>query len=82
MYICLCNCFRETELRAAVDGGARTAAEVFESLGFQPQCGGRLDFADTVVEEYLAERSAGRRGGGYGNGPARQSSPDSIWLCR
>ena len=56
MYICLCNCFRESELRGAVDAGARSATEVFERLGFQPQCGGCLDFAEVLVEELLAER--------------------------
>jgi bacterioferritin-associated ferredoxin len=56
MYICLCNCLRETELRAAVGGGARTAAEVFEALGFQPQCGGCLDFAEVLIDDLLAER--------------------------
>lgn len=56
MYICLCNRFRDAELETAVEKGARSAAEVFEALGVQPQCGGCLDFAEEMVEQALSVR--------------------------
>jgi bacterioferritin-associated ferredoxin len=56
MYVCVCNCFRDSELRAAVNAGAASAAEVFEALGHQPQCGGCLEFAQDLIDDLLAER--------------------------
>lgn len=56
MYVCLCNRLRDADLEAAIDAGARDAAEVFETLGVQPHCGGCLDFADDVVNGVLAAR--------------------------
>jgi len=39
MYVCICNALTEKDVRAAVDGGARSAAEVFGRFGARAQCG-------------------------------------------
>jgi len=39
MYICLCNALTEKEVEAAILDGARTPADVYRSLGCEPQCG-------------------------------------------
>lgn len=40
MYLCICNAIREREVDGLLDSGAaRTVADVYRSLGKQPQCG-------------------------------------------
>lgn len=38
MYVCNCNGIREREVRAAIEAGARTPAEVFKSHECAPRC--------------------------------------------
>ncbi len=38
MYVCNCNGIREREVRAAIEGGARTPADVFRRCQTKPQC--------------------------------------------
>ncbi len=39
MYVCLCNCFKETDMASAIAAGAKCASEVYKNLGCKPQCG-------------------------------------------
>ncbi len=39
MYVCICNALREREVGAAIRDGARTAGQVYRSLGCTPRCG-------------------------------------------
>ncbi len=38
MYVCNCNGIRERAVKAAIAGGARRPAEVFDQCGCRPQC--------------------------------------------
>jgi len=56
VYVCICNCIRETELRAA----ARTRPsacpkQLYASMGKQPQCCQCLDDASEIIAEAKAE---------------------------
>ena len=57
MYVCLCNAFRETELREAVGRGAGTVAQAYAALGGAPRCGRCLGFAKEIIEAARAGMS-------------------------
>jgi bacterioferritin-associated ferredoxin len=55
VYVCICNCIRETELREA----ARTRPlscpkQLYASLGKEPQCCQCLDEASEIIAEAVA----------------------------
>ncbi len=39
MYICNCTALRDSEIRSAIENGARSVAEVFRSLDEEQSCG-------------------------------------------
>jgi len=51
MYVCLCNGFRDTELRALGAGGVRCAETAYALLGGHPKCGACLETARTVLHD-------------------------------
>lgn len=51
MYVCLCNGYRESELRAVAREGHATASDAYLALGNGPCCGTCLDFAQGVIDE-------------------------------
>jgi|GEM_PF-1303533 len=50
MYVCLCNGYREDEIREVAEGGVRCAQEAYLTLGNGPCCGTCLDFAQQIVD--------------------------------
>ena len=54
MYVCICNGFRERELRDAVLRGARNVKEAYTALGSEPCCGCCVEEAQDFIEETLA----------------------------
>lgn len=58
MYVCICNGYRESELRSVAREGASTAEDAYLCLGEGPCCGRCLPFAQEVVD---SERQAMRR---------------------
>jgi bacterioferritin-associated ferredoxin len=58
MYVCLCNGYRESELREAIRRGARNADEAYAALGDPPCCGSCLAFAEEIVREMLVPAAA------------------------
>lgn len=51
MYVCLCNAYRESELRQAASGGITCAKKAYAALGNGPNCGRCLDFAQLIIDE-------------------------------
>jgi len=60
MYVCLCNGFRDCELKALGAGGVRCAETAYALLGSHPKCGACLETAQSLLRE---SRSANDRDG-------------------
>jgi len=58
MYICLCNGITESQIRDAVDGGARSLRELHLCLGVASCCGRCADCAQQVLHETLSSRQS------------------------
>jgi bacterioferritin-associated ferredoxin len=50
MYVCLCNGYRESELRALARRGISDAQEAYRALGDGPCCGCCVDFAQEILD--------------------------------
>ena len=53
MYVCLCKGITDTQIRAAVQDGARSLRDVNSSLGVASQCGKCGIMAREIVRESL-----------------------------
>ncbi len=51
MYVCICNGYRETDLRALAREGVRSAHVAYRSLGGGPRCGRCLNFAQRLMDD-------------------------------
>jgi bacterioferritin-associated ferredoxin len=49
MYVCLCNGFRDCELKALGARGVRCPETAYAMLGGQPKCGSCLETAQNVL---------------------------------
>ena len=54
MFVCVCNRYRDSEIRAAARAGMTCPREIYSSLGKPPRCGRCLEFAATVIAEAQA----------------------------
>ena len=50
MYVCICNRYRDSDLRDLAEGGARSVEEAYSALGYGPQCGRCLEFAQNFLD--------------------------------
>ena len=53
MYVCICKGITDTQIRAAVEDGARSMREVNHSLGVASQCGKCGIIARDIVRESI-----------------------------
>ncbi len=51
MYVCLCNGYRDSELRRLAQDGVSCAVEAYRSLGKGPCCGRCLETAQQIIDE-------------------------------
>lgn len=51
MYVCMCNGYRDAELRALASGGVACALEAYRALGGEPCCGRCLPTAQEIINE-------------------------------
>lgn len=58
MYVCSCNVFTDTEVRA-VAAEAGSVAQVYRCLGCKPQCGGCARTIRRLLDEVRAEVGCG-----------------------
>jgi bacterioferritin-associated ferredoxin len=54
MYVCMCNGYRCSDLKAAAQKGEKCARRAYFSLGGGPRCGRCLDLAQTLMDEAAA----------------------------
>jgi bacterioferritin-associated ferredoxin len=52
MYVCICNGYRDCEIKAVAQQGLRSAHAVYQSLGAGPRCGRCLSTAQRVIDEH------------------------------
>jgi bacterioferritin-associated ferredoxin len=50
MYVCLCNGYRDSELREMARQGYTVAEEAYLALGDGPCCGQCVDFAQVILD--------------------------------
>ncbi len=62
MYVCVCNAVTDREIRGAVALGARTLADLRQSLGVGTCCGRCEECARTLVGESMPATAACRGG--------------------
>ncbi len=56
MLICLCNALKDSQFRCARQEGACSVAQMFKSLGCQPQCGKCVPYLrEALVENNSAQ---------------------------
>ena len=51
MYVCICNGYREREVREAALRGARSVDEAYALLGSAPCCGSCIPCAESIIDE-------------------------------
>jgi bacterioferritin-associated ferredoxin len=56
MIVCICNAITEHELREVAGRDARTPETAYARLGWEPQCGCCLDYAQEIIDEELGKR--------------------------
>ena len=73
MYVCLCNGYRDQEIREIAESGVRCAREVYFTLGNGPCCGTCLDCAQGIVDDVHGEAAAPARGERPEDAPGEQA---------
>lgn len=58
MYVCICNGYRESDIRDAARSGVRCARRAYQSLGNGPQCGKCLDLAQDLIDRTASGSSS------------------------
>lgn len=58
MYVCLCHAVTEKELNAAIDGGARSLAELQERLHVSTCCGACVKSIEECLERRVDSRES------------------------
>ena len=56
MYICNCKALNDTQIRCAVESGAKTAGQVYAGLGCAPRCGKCVTSIRHMVNEATREQ--------------------------
>ena len=51
MFVCICNAYRDAEIREAALAGARRARDAYRALGGGPRCGRCLRDAQILIDE-------------------------------
>jgi bacterioferritin-associated ferredoxin len=51
MYVCVCNGYREAEIRDAAAGCDDDVVAIYTALGSGPQCGHCIPFATDIVAQ-------------------------------
>ena len=59
MYVCVCNAYRDTEIRAVAQAGVRCARKAYQEFGNGPQCGRCLSFAQGLIDRIHEDQPRG-----------------------
>jgi bacterioferritin-associated ferredoxin len=59
MYVCLCHGFTDRDVRAALDGGAQSTAQVYRACaGCGPECGRCVEHVRGMIRERRTAEAA------------------------
>lgn len=58
MYVCMCNGYRDADLREVARTGISSAEEAYFALGRGPSCGNCLDCAQRIIDQVRLEFAA------------------------
>lgn len=64
MYVCLCNGYRDVELRELAGEGIACAVEAYNALGNGPCCGRCLECAQQILDRAHSRAAVMAMGGG------------------
>lgn len=56
MYVCICNGYRDSDIRQLAQSGVRCAHVAYESLGSGPRCGRCVDVAQRLIDQIHQDR--------------------------
>ena len=51
MYVCICNGYREAQIREVARQGVTAAADAYQALGQGPCCGRCIPFAQRILDD-------------------------------
>ena len=51
MFVCICNGYRDSELRELAQQGVTCAIAAYSTLGNEPNCGRCIDVAQRIMDE-------------------------------
>ena len=54
MFVCICNGYRESDIREMARSGIRCAHKAYCALGGSPNCGQCLKFAQDLIDDVHA----------------------------
>ena len=63
MYVCLCNGYRDSELRSLAKQGVACARKAYQALGKGPACGRCLPCAQEIIDGAVDVPAAQARAG-------------------
>ncbi|HEY9548248.1 MAG TPA: (2Fe-2S)-binding protein [Kiloniellaceae bacterium] len=81
MYVCLCNGYRDTEIREIAESGVRCAREVYLTLGNGPCCGTCLDCAQDIVDSVHGGVGGGVEGGGAAAEDVAERAEEALLMA-
>ena len=67
MYVCLCNGFRDSEIRAAARAGSGSPHAAYAALGGGVCCGRCVELAQDVIDEARGEARSAMAAAGAGS---------------
>jgi bacterioferritin-associated ferredoxin len=59
MIVCMCNRLSDGKVRAAIEAGAQSPAEVFKKLGVPRACGNCMDSIRGQIAEHKSRQTTG-----------------------
>lgn len=58
MFVCVCNRYKDSQIRAAAQSGMTCPRQIYSALGKPPRCGRCLEFAAELIAETQAAAGA------------------------
>jgi bacterioferritin-associated ferredoxin len=58
MFVCIYNGLTDSQVKTAIDQGARSVAAVYKALGASPECGKCTKYVHEMLQEHLEKQKA------------------------
>jgi bacterioferritin-associated ferredoxin len=59
MFVCLCNGYRDSDLRALANQGLHRVEDAYAALGGAPACRQCVDYAQEILDQEIALAASG-----------------------